>query len=726
MKLFSSRKFLFFLSAFSIFSFFFEYYYLLPSRKQDLLKEYSISISEELNKLFSQIDNRARDGEWDKYFLIKTISEKGLNEFKKINPLIKNIALIDKLNHTIGKTFSFLSMTELSRYLKRAAITETRQDFLLETGFHSLFIVKNGNGFMGYILFEFDINKTYENNAFFLTDRGSKTIYIKPASYLNLSQKKEFHGFLNKSSLFNKRFYNTKIENKRYTLSFHFWEEKNLYMGYLETSFPLAASVGFYFMLFSLTAFAINFFIETAAPKQRMKYNFANKKLEQILNKQKDAVFVLKTELENLKEAYTGITETEKTVLSEKIEEPEAEEDDEIFSFEEGKDSDNDKIIELKRIKRKFIFVDPFKQYPESKTKSSGKKEKEEPKTQIPEEIETTHEKDFHTHLDTIELKTEEEQIREKAFTPELKTLIEEIKKPAAPLLNEDLLLKKLDNLEKTISQTKDTSIIALLKEVYTGGVNFGNFTKIMAFLRQKLHADGILFTLFNSNINCYEVKIAENLPSTIKNTFFTTERDPFMPQSADKEPVFISIDKKLKENLFFAKRFPKEINEKLKKILILPLFKYDIKGYFISFYFSDAPAKEIMLGQLNKYITELAPVFKYYFIKDKYLDSINQAKEIVKELKTISALGQKSITVLDIFSENAIDENLFNRLKTSLSLLIKANERIIYNTPFHVIILLDTSSHEKVLNKVNELISSITPKIQKFPEDKTNFYNFF
>ncbi|MDH5719035.1 MAG: hypothetical protein OEZ13_00285 [Spirochaetia bacterium] len=763
-KKLSVKKILFIVCVFAGLIFFLENYYIKPSRKHELLKGYVHTLQEEQARAFAQIQEQSQNGSWDKFFLVKMLTEDNLNEIKKSNRQIKDIALIDSEYHIIGQTISENYLSEIILFIKKAGSSLNRQNFLLSSGWYSIFIIKNnGDNLLGFLLIQWKLLKPPDNLGVFLTTPSAKSVYLAPVSFLNDNQKNIFMNFLESNRLYNEYFYYIKIDEKNYDLSIDYIENENFYLGFLQPSRPLFHSISFYFLAISAISLFIHFIVdskkESSTPE--VKNNYEN--IRKILETQKQALTSMESGLENLRKTYTGtsdmpVEKSVKAAVIEKEEKPD-EDDEEIFSILD-KEVSPDKTLELRKVKREFQFLDTFEKHPEatfevskeieslsSEEMVTDKEQEVRQKAFTPElrelindirevirEAKETKENKESINIDTEIVRPEENRLKkeksEKIFTPELRDLIKEVKKeePILPRKSHEqnnLLENKITEIEEKINLANINEFDSKLNEIYFDDISIGELKDLISLFRKKLNASASSLLYFRQDLGCYQTVLSENLPSDFDKTFYMLENDFRIREESIEKPVFIEIDENHKNDIFFTKRFPADVLDKLKEILIIPLKEYHFDGYFYFMYDEDAENKDNIIEQAQKTIKELSPAIKYYFQKKEIHDIINQAADLTQELNLITAVGREPAKILHIYPKKAITKSEFQELKKELSKKLNGHERMILNSPSHLLFLLKENFCESIINIVSEKLEIANSKELHYPDRSSNFFNY-
>lgn len=469
-------------------------------------------------------------------------------------------------------------------------------------------------------------------------------------------------------------------EAESFLVTPYYWHEYSLYLLSIILQTPLYSRFSFYLFLLSLL-FTMNFWLSHYWLQKKPK-NKLEKTSAQILDLQKEAV-------DNLRKALDQVTtwDIPRPVAQAEYAYSRDTEEVQEFSLQEEKKViykvKEPLVIEVIATKKEFLFPE------------------------IDEEVPAK------TPIETKKL----EKLRQKAFTPEVMQLFEEIKSVS--------LEPQISKTIESICQKKIEidSWLVFLNEIYFDEITQQELNRLLIFLAKNLKADALAFLSYNPYLGCYQTTSSHGLDSETKTKLYLLSNDSVFVVDKSKN-VAKKISYLHKKNPFFKKRFSENILKKLNAYLAIPLYPYQVRAYLLAFYFeenSQLPQTELN-SVFHKNLKEVVPALKYFLADTLKANHSDQVSEFLKEMRLLTGYGQRKAIVLHIFfpKPNYYDlPTTFEKLKEILA----ENERCLMSTPYHLIFLL---SPEKDISTITNLFPESEIRVFHFPERGVNYLAYF
>ena len=313
------------------------------------------------------------------------------------------------------------------------------------------------------------------------------------------------------------------------------------------------------------------------------------------------------------------------------------------------------------------------------------------------------------------------ERLRKRVFGPETKELMQDIS-------SKDTIhsfKERLNELQKKLNSiTVGSGFFQLNKnssKKHRQRGSFENVLESLPFLCGDLQADALILLRYDQGLHCYAPFAYYGIVRGMAKNFYALPKDEIIPLNKDNETTVRCADE-LKQNPYFKKRFDnnKKFLNGLEFLQSLPLQGYGINGFIILFYMSP---KETMDVEYNKTVwrskvKNVIPVLKIAFRRKEIYFKNDPHSRIISEFKNITQEGTDPAKVIHIKSKHAIEHPVFEQLRSKINKRIKKNERLIFNSPSHLIFFLKDTPASKILAIVKKIVGEHESIQHSFPDE--------
>lgn len=366
---------------------------------------------------------------------------------------------------------------------------------------------------------------------------------------------------------------------------------------------------------------------------------------------------------------------------------------------QDSKQSHTDSVIDLEPVDKQFIFLDPDSDY--------ARKHK----------------------ISTVEAHTEKgQQLRKKAFTPEVINLMKDVAKPD---VSQKQLLQKVDEFQKKWGRPDIQPWTSYLNEVYFDEVTKEEIFNLLAKIVTMINADAGALLTYDPYLGCYRSFSTVGMPAASENKLFVLDDDPHLRFNREKIHEILVTSENLND-VYFTKRFISSFVKSLYAIYSFPLIKFGTDSFLVLFY-KQKPVKNIQevlrSSAFEQYPKELTPALKFFLFEKPERGSGDQTLEMLKSLREITGHARRKAHVIHIFSNTGISDRIVLAIEKRLRKILIDPEKFFYNTPNHLLLFLSMTKPEyrpeKVLTEIASFIPDLIADHLTFPEIGKNYYSY-
>lgn len=642
--------------------FFAESEVLFPWRHRAKMKDSMLSFQQDLDALTQKVTYEEESGFLPSLLAQRTVSVKSLQTLKSWSPHILSV-------FTFDENFSLTSATS-EDFIDTPALLQKKSDSLTKKLSWKWLLTEKGF---------FLITRTGETGEI----SGYLALRIRPPAepgiLAGLSSADEKISYLYPKT-------SEKVEGSKYTI---FWPQLGLhYIHYLPPQRPYE-SPAFFLIPLSLVLSLLLYF-QLANPFQQR--DTTRRQIEDALRRQSKTLEQLKNNLADTEHSFSTTDIKEKIVqgISEEVTDESG-----AFAADETKLSSSTKIIELSQDRKDFIWPSPA-----SAEWNPEKAEIDE--TQLPERARLA---------------------RRRTFSGDVKNLIDEIAEPE----KREKTLSRVNEITSAFKSQLIEPWTTYLNEVYFDQVTLGEIIMGLEYINREMRADGVALMRYNPYIGCYETFATASLESGSQLQLYMLAEDPLIP-SKEKEFTFTEVTSEIKENPYFLKRFMPDTLERMGMVLTISMHEHFLNSFLIAIFNKGnnlAKTSIAIRQKISKQLHEIMPAMKYFFQEqDKYLHT-NQTREMIKELRLSTGHARLDLRIIHLYTELLINKNIFRTIRSEVSQVLSESDRLIFNSPNHLLLLTRQEDLSKIEAVFKRLIPDIVMETTHFPDLGKNFYMY-
>ncbi len=326
-----------------------------------------------------------------------------------------------------------------------------------------------------------------------------------------------------------------------------------------------------------------------------------------------------------------------------------------------------------------------------------------------------------------------ERKIRERAFSAELKGLMDELAQPAgaaAPAGEADLL-REIEGFESAHKYPPIDQYLYYLNELYFDDVTPAELAEALRVAGDAVQSQSFALLLYDAAGAYFKTAFVHAAPESLKNTFFLLVRDSILPNDFT-DYGYVPATAQLKKNAYFRKRLPADFAEALKGVHVFSISESYLRARIV--FFDTARGGEIadagVLASIRAYLRQLAPAVHMY-IADQTSDAAtgdarNLAVWSVKELReSIRRLEDGSTWISQYVFESGLklDEQL--SLMSDISRHLEAGEKVIMFSPARIAVVHRQGAAKIIEERVGRVGKKFIVKESEFGKASRNLYTF-
>lgn len=294
------------------------------------------------------------------------------------------------------------------------------------------------------------------------------------------------------------------------------------------------------------------------------------------------------------------------------------------------------------------------------------------------------------------------------------------------PLSKQESFFQQIDSFSENPPTHQWGIFFDALNKLYLGNNTTKNLSSIFAYFQEILSANGLTYITYNSLMRCYQSEYQSNLEALNKLPLYILENDPLL--IANEYYRYFSISEKSKEDIYFFKKFPFEILERLQGIFVISLKKFGVNGFLMATYFESGKQKMVegfSERELDLQIQQMIPALKSLQAEYTSSVSVDNLEKMVTEFRLLSAQkeNENEIKVLHCFSYGKILPSVFHTIQENTSSTLRENERVFYLSPDHIVFFLKETPSSSISNMLLKHVTDVKIENYNFPEDGSNPY---
>lgn len=318
---------------------------------------------------------------------------------------------------------------------------------------------------------------------------------------------------------------------------------------------------------------------------------------------------------------------------------------------------------------------------------------------------------------------------RETIFTPELKSLVEQVTTPEISVGRRQSDDRKMPALW-SIPEEKKVEY-SLLDRVYRGDeVSLDGIVEYTRNFIQRLGSPRFSFLFLNDTIGSYHSQISFGLDYNTRSNLIFLYNDPFL-HFDDKGYAAIEINEKVKLDKFISKKFSWEILAQIETILAFNLENSGFPGLFLILLDKQEkakfmePHKRMILEKLRQLIPALHVLMeKEDKTPDLFEDSLSW---MVRSFLQATLGGKRNAFVSHVIWENYHPTDANEAKKAAMlqevTKIVESKDRVIENSPNAFLVLSEKDIKEPLEKLLKSYPFPYETRYMKYPDDGENYY---
>lgn len=299
------------------------------------------------------------------------------------------------------------------------------------------------------------------------------------------------------------------------------------------------------------------------------------------------------------------------------------------------------------------------------------------------------------------QLNTEEEKLRARAFTSELKSLMASMDEPvaqsaaraaSAPPVADTALLGRISQFEEKYRYPGIDQYLYFLNELYFDEVTESEMTEAMRVAGDTVQSREFAILLYDNRRAVYKTGFSYGVPAEITQTLYLLPKDSVIPNDF-AEYGYVEISATLKKNPFFRKRFPAGFCDQLKGIHIFNLTETYLRARILFFDISrgGALANPESIQTIRGYLRQIAPAVSMFFLEAG--ESGGNARDLadwaIQELKEcVSLAGENEPPMISQYVfESSLPLDTLLTLTRETTERLHEGEKILLLSPSHLVV---------------------------------------
>ncbi len=326
-----------------------------------------------------------------------------------------------------------------------------------------------------------------------------------------------------------------------------------------------------------------------------------------------------------------------------------------------------------------------------------------------------------------------ERRLRERAFSNELKGLMEALAHPAAPARTDDDsdLIRKIEEFEAAHRYPQIDQYLYYLNELYFDDVTSAELAEALRVAGDAVQSQSFALLLYDAAGAYFKTAFVHAAPDSLRSSFFLLVRDSVLPNDV-ADYGYIVANAQLKKDPYFRKRLPAEFAESLKGFHVFSISESYLRARIV--FFDTARGGEIsdvgVLASVRAYLRQLAPAVHMY-IADHATEAVtgdarNLAVWTVKELReSIRLLEDSSTWISQYVFESGLMREEQLLLLSDISRLLEVGEKVVLFSPTRIGVAHRQGAAKLIEERVARVGKKFIVKESEFGKASRNLYTF-
>lgn len=672
-------------------------FYFFDSRQKDFTAEYRRSIDSAVNRFHRKFGSAVTAGDYNRLFLTRGVDSNKLSRIIERYRAIDGIILLDSNGHIIASNSRF--QADINRgYLQASEKSAEWLEKLTPSGWLIYYPVFNyNNTYLGHFVIRYNTGYHIAETATALYEPASDVMSVHPPDYLSRRAHKKMQNKLKNTGTGS---FDTELDGQTYHVYSTLYSDRSLLLVRLVPQRSLTAHPAFW--VFTASFLALFFYLTAHSGRllDHLSGAHSKQRLREVLDHQRETLQHLEEGIHRLRDSVPPSSLIDEHLIA-------AEKNDEVPGF--GEEHSGMK-----------------------KTAEAGEKPG---RSSEAEPVTITLEKSSGDYIfldidETVHPEPEKEKVAaeksEKAFTPEVKNLINEIKQ-AGPEEKTPVETDRISRLEKMSEDLLIPKWTSFLNELYFDDITDNEMGYILKIIAEEHGATGGALLNYHAEIGCFScISITPEYRGSSGNLFLL-QNDPYFKIEDSASFSHTLLDENRKSDPFISKRFNSRDLQKLHGTFLFSLADYKINGFLFLFFEQPGPFQEMpsRFRVLQRQLRDISPAIQNYVLEKEQVDLLNQTVQLVKEIKMLTHLARRSATILHLHLNNSINDYTFEQLYRKCMPYLYEGERIVFNSPTHLVFMLEKTETDRIMNSVYSILPGATAQKFIFPDLGKNYYSY-
>lgn len=335
--------------------------------------------------------------------------------------------------------------------------------------------------------------------------------------------------------------------------------------------------------------------------------------------------------------------------------------------------------------------------------------------------------------VEAKKLGRDEQRLRERAFSDELKQLMAAMSAPAGAVENVAApagdIDRLIDDFQERYRYPAIDQYIYYLNELYFDEVTQSELAEAMRVAGDAVQSRDFAVLLYDTGHAVYKTGFSFGVPEELAKFFYLLPKDSVLPNDTG-DYSYIEINPNLRKNPYFRKRFPAGFTDALKGLHIFTLTESFIKARVVFFDSSrgGALSDPDRISTVKSYLKQIAPAIQMFYIEtDETTGNPRDLAEwAVQELKeSIALTDEMAPTISQFVFERSLSLDTLLTLMRDISEKLIDGEKILLLSPSHLVVVHAAMSGKAIEEIIGAVGLKFIIKESEFGKATRNLYTF-
>jgi len=330
-------------------------------------------------------------------------------------------------------------------------------------------------------------------------------------------------------------------------------------------------------------------------------------------------------------------------------------------------------------------------------------------------------------------LAANEQKLRERAFSDELKNLMEQMQEPVKERTvgepQRENLDISIDDFERRIQQIAIDPYISYLNELYFDDVTDDEVTQALHVVGDVVQSREFAVMLYDARLAAFRTGFAFGAPKDFEKTFYLLPKDSII-QNDFADYGYVEFDDMKRQNRFFQKRFPATFSDGVKGVHIFSLNEAYLRARIV--FFDRSRGGEISdrgaIIKVRNYLSQLAPALHMYFSEHEKVrgNPIDLADWAVQELKHSVTHAENDPPIISQYVfEAALPISQQLDVTKEITQLLRNEDKILLLSPSHFVVAHAAGVGKSIEDILRQQGIKFIVKENEFGKATRNLYTF-